>query len=99
MSAEANFVPQDQSKPAPPTYFRWIVLFFISLPMLGNYYIYDCINPLADIFVDHLGFTDENIGWLNTSYSIAAVLTLLIGGIIIDRIGTVKAIFVFSSER
>jgi len=80
----------------PPVLYRWIVLFFISLPMLGNYYIYDSINPLADIFVKQLGFTDENIGWLNSSYSVAAVLTLLIGGIIVDRIGTKKSIALFS---
>jgi MFS family permease len=76
--------------------YRWVVLFFISLPMLGNYYIYDSINPLADIFAKQLGFTDESIGWLNSSYSIAAVLTLLIGGIIIDRVGTKKSIAAFS---
>lgn len=80
----------------PPRWYRWLVLFLISLPMLGNYYIYDAINPLADIFVQQLGFTDENIGWLNSSYSVAAVLTLLLGGIIIDRIGAKKSILVFS---
>ncbi len=80
----------------PPATYRWTVLFFISLPMLGNYYIYDSINPLADIFVNYLGFTDANVGWLNSSYSVAAVLTLLLGGIIIDRIGARKAIALFS---
>ena len=34
-------------------------------------------------------------GWLNSSYSVAAVLTLLMGGIIIDRIGTKKSIVHF----
>ncbi|MFH1572725.1 MAG: MFS transporter, partial [Acidobacteriota bacterium] len=80
----------------PPVAYRWIVLLFLSLPMLGNYYIYDSINPLADIFVQQLGFTDEHIGWLNSSYSVAAVLTLLIGGIIIDRIGVKKSLALFS---
>jgi len=80
----------------PPVVYRWIVLFVISLPMLGNYYIYDSINPLADIFVKQLHFSDENIGWLNSSYSVAAVLTLLLGGIIIDRLGAKKSIALFS---
>lgn len=75
---------------------RWFALFLVSLPMLGNYYIYDSINPLADIFSKQLGFSDQNLGWLNSSYSVAAVLTLLIGGVIIDRIGTRKSIFIFS---
>jgi MFS family permease len=72
------------------------VLIFISLAMGGNYYIYDSINPLERIFIDHLGFSATQFGWLNASYSVAAVATLLIGGIIIDRIGTKKAITMFA---
>ena len=73
-----------------------MALLFLSLAMFGNYYIYDAINPVVDIFVKQLGFTDENVGWLNSSYSVAAVLTLLIGGIVVDRIGAKKAIMIFS---
>ena len=83
-------------RPDPPHGYRWMVLAIISIPMFANYYIYDCINPLTDIFQKQLGFTDEQIGWLNSSYSVAAVLTLLIGGIIIDRIGAKKAILLYS---
>ena len=64
--------------------------------MGGNYYIYDSINPLERVFIDKLGFSATAFGWLNSSYSIAAVLTLLIGGIVIDRIGTKKAITFFA---
>ena len=80
----------------PTAVYRWIVLLFLSLAMFGNYYIYDSINPLVDIFAKQLGFSDENIGWLNSSYSVAAVLTLIIGGIIIDRIGTKKSMAAFA---
>ncbi len=83
-------------RPDPPRSYRWLVLAVISLPMFANYYIYDCINPLTDIFQKQLAFTDEQIGWLNSSYSVAAVLTLLIGGIIIDRIGARRAILLYS---
>jgi MFS family permease len=69
---------------------------FISLAMFGNYYIYDSINPLERIFIDRLGFSATQFGWLNSSYSLAALLTLLIGGIIIDRIGTKKSITIFA---
>jgi MFS family permease len=86
----------DGQKPQPGVVLRWIALILISLPMLGNYYIYDSINPLADIFIKQLGFSDQNVGWLNSSYSVAAVLTLLIGGVIVDRAGTRKSIFIFS---
>jgi MFS family permease len=82
----------DTSRPQPPVSYRWAVLIFVSVAMGGNYYIYDSINPLERIFIDHLGFSATQFGWLNASYSVAAVATLLIGGIIIDRIGTKKAI-------
>jgi MFS family permease len=76
--------------------YRWIVLVVISIAMGGNYYIYDSINPLERIFIEHLGYSGTRFGWLNSSYSVAAVLTLLIGGIIIDRIGTKKALLIFA---
>jgi len=82
-------------RPQPPVAYRWAVLIFVSIAMGGNYYIYDSINPLERIFIEHLRFSATEFGWLNASYSVAAVLTLLIGGIIIDRIGTKKAIAAF----
>jgi len=84
-------------RPQPPVSYRWAVLIFVSVAMGGNYYIYDSINPLERIFIDHLGFSATQFGWLNASYSVAAVATLLIGGIIIDRIGTKKAITAFAA--
>jgi MFS family permease len=84
------------ARPAPSRFYRWVVLIFISVAMGGNYYIYDSINPLERIFIDRLGFSATAFGWLNASYSVAAVLTLLIGGIVIDRIGTKKALTVFA---
>jgi MFS family permease len=63
--------------------------------MFGNYYVYDSIAPIADMLKADLGFTDENIGTLYTAYSIAAIIVLLIGGVVIDRYGTVKSTIVF----
>jgi MFS family permease len=86
----------ETARPEPSRLYRWIVLIFISVAMGGNYYIYDSINPLERIFIEHLGFSGTKFGWLNSSYSVAAVLTLLIGGIIIDRIGTKKSLIAFA---
>src|SRR5215472_4200413 len=86
----------DTTRPEPSRIYRWAVLVLVSLAMGGNYYIYDSINALERIFIDHLGFSATQFGWLNASYSVAAVATLLVGGIIIDRIGTKKAILVFA---
>ena len=87
----------DTTRPEPSRSYRWAVLLFISLAQGGNYYIYDSINALERIFIDHLGFSATQFGWLNASYSVAAVATLLVGGIIIDRIGTKKSILVFAA--
>lgn len=84
------------ARPEPRRLYRWAVLVFISLAQAGNYYIYDSINALERIFIDHLGFSATQFGWLNASYSVAAVATLLVGGIIIDRIGTKKSILAFA---
>jgi MFS family permease len=84
-------------RPEPSRLYRWAVLIFISVAMGGNYYIYDSINPLERIFIDKLGYSATAFAWLNSSYSAAAVLTLLIGGIVIDRIGTKKAITFFAA--
>jgi MFS family permease len=89
------FMPE-LARPEPSRLYRWTVLLFVSVAMGGNYYIYDSINPLERIFIDKLGFSATAFGWLNSSYSVAAVLTLLIGGIVIDRIGTKKAITFFA---
>jgi len=86
----------DTTRPEPSRVYRWAVLIFVSLAMAGNYYIYDSINALERIFIDHLGFSATQFGWLNASYSVAAVATLLVGGIIIDRIGTKKAMVAFA---
>ena len=83
-------------KPEPSRAYRWTVLVFVSMAMGSCHYIYDCINPLERIFVDKIGFSATEFGWLNSAYSVSAILTLLIGGMVIDRIGTKKALTVFA---
>lgn len=88
---------QLKSKPQPSALFRWAILIFVSLAMFGNYYVYDSISPLADLLVKQLNFTDSDIGTLNGIYSLPNLFMVLIGGIIIDRIGTRISTFLFAS--
>ncbi len=83
-------------KPPPPMFLRWAVLFFVSVAMFGNYYVYDAIAPLADVLKDQLGFSDANIGTLNAIYSVPNIIMVLIGGVIIDRIGTRRSTVLFA---
>src|ERR1017187_8890922 len=84
------------SLPRPSQLYRWLVLVFVSVAMFGNYYIYDSSNPLERIFLEQLHFSASMFGWLNASYSVAALATLLIGGILIDRFGIKKSLMLFS---
>ncbi|GIV46014.1 MAG: hypothetical protein KatS3mg036_0832 [Ignavibacterium sp.] len=85
------------SKPEPTALLRWTVLLLISLGMFGNYYIYDSISPLADLLKSQLGFSDSNIGLLNAIYSFPNIIMVLIGGLIIDRIGTRTSVLIFTT--
>ncbi|MGQ9819538.1 MAG: MFS transporter [Candidatus Kapaibacteriales bacterium] len=80
----------------PPFFLRWSVLGIISIAMFGNYYVYDSISPLADLLAKQLNFTDNNIGLLQGIYSLPNIFMVALGGLIIDRIGTRKANFIFS---
>jgi MFS family permease len=83
--------------PQPSPRFRWAVLVMISLAMFGNYYVYDSIAPIADMLKTDLGFSDSNYGMLYSAYSLAAVIVLLLGGVVIDRFGTVKSTIAFGT--
>jgi MFS family permease len=87
----------EQGKAVVPAGLRWSVLLFISLAMFGNYYIYDCIAPLASLLTQQLGFTDTQIGTLNAIYSVPNIFVVLIGGIIADRLGTRLATLLFTA--
>ena len=84
-------------RPEPSRFFRWLVLVFISLGMFGNYYVYDCISPMADILKEQLRFSDANIGMLQAIYSIPNIFMVLLGGLLIDRIGSRKAMLLFGA--
>jgi MFS family permease len=81
----------------PPAFLRWAVLLVISLAMMGNYYVYDSISPLAATLIKELRFTQSGISLLNAIYSTPNIFMVLIGGIIIDRIGVKKSALLFAS--
>jgi MFS family permease len=74
-----------------------MVLVLLSLEMMGNYYVYDFVGPLADLLSKQLGFSDKQIGMLQAIYSIPNILMVLVGGVLIDRIGVKKASLLFGA--
>jgi MFS family permease len=89
--------PLAAEPPRPPPFDRWLALVLLSVAMFGNYYLYDTIAPVADLLTSQLGFNDEQIGLLYSTYSWAAVLVLIGGGILIDRFGTARSILLFAA--
>jgi MFS family permease len=85
------------STTAPSPGFRWLVLVACSLAMFGNYYVFDALYPVTDALQRELGFTDQQIGLLDTAYNVAALLTLVAGGLLIDRLGTAPAAVLFAA--
>src|SRR5688572_100205 len=83
-------------KAPPPPAWRWAVLIAVSLAMFGNYYAYDAIAPVAESLQRILGFSDTQIGTLNAIYSLPNVVMVLIGGVIVDRIGTRLSTLLFA---
>ncbi|MBI4914045.1 MAG: MFS transporter [Acidobacteria bacterium] len=88
---------QGGAPPPPPPFFRWLVLVVISLAMFGNYYVYDCIGPMAKLLSAQLGYSDSQIGLLQAIYSFPNLFMVLVGGIIIDRIGVKRSVFLFAA--
>src|SRR5258708_550466 len=87
----------EMTRPEPSRLYRWMVLIVVALAMFGNCYVYDCIAPIADLLAKQLGFSDSNIGLLQAIYSIPNVIMVLIGGYVVDRIGTRKALLIFGT--
>src|SRR5207248_6481659 len=94
-SPPASLAVPASAKPDPSSFYRWAVLAIISLAMFGNYYVYDCIAPVADLLAKQLHFSDSNIGLLQAIYSIPNVFMVLVGGILVDRLGLRKSLFIF----
>ena len=77
--------------------YRFTILLFISLMTYGTYFAYDGLSAIAPILIKSFDVSRAAFGATKTIYSVAAVMCLLIGGILIDRIGTRKSSLLFSS--
>ena len=81
----------------PPPSVRWTVLFFASVAMFGNYYVYDSVAPIADLLQSQLGFSATQVGTLNAIYSAPNIVMVLIGGVLVDRFGARNATVGFTA--
>ncbi len=70
---------------------KWIVLLLAALTIMGSYYTYDSIAPIADLLRDQRGFSQSQIGALGAVFSLPNIPLAIIGGVLIDRIGAARA--------
>ena len=71
---------------ATPSFAMQALMFTgVAICMLGNYYGYDSIGPVAEQLSRELHFSDTQIGTLNAIYSLPNIFLVVIGGILVDR--------------
>ena len=87
----------EAARPEPGRGYRWLVLSACALAMFGNYYVFDALYPVTPMLEKVLGFTGQDVGLLDSAYNVAALLTLLAGGVLIDRLGTARSALIFSA--
>jgi len=85
-------------KAAPPSDLRqerWLVLALMSILLYGVYYAYNAVVPLAEAIIKEFDISRAQYGLLYSYYSVPNFLIVLIGGILVDKIGTRRAGLLF----
>jgi len=77
--------------------YRFTILLFISLLVLGTYFAYDSIGALAPTLIEALHLDRSTIGNLYTAYSVAAVFIVFFGGMLYDKLGPRRSSLLFST--
>ncbi len=72
------------------------MLIFVASLSFGSYFAYDIVSGLAPNLVEELDVTRGTVGAFFTFYHIAAIILVLFGGILIDKLGTRKSSLIFS---
>jgi MFS family permease len=73
--------------PTPSFAMQALMFTGAGICLLGNYYGYDSIGPVAEQLSRELHFSDTQIGTLNAIYSLPNIFLVVIGGILVDRFG------------
>ncbi|MDY0231830.1 MAG: MFS transporter [Candidatus Saccharicenans sp.] len=77
-------------------FYRFLMLIFIASLSFGCYFAYDIVAAIAPSLIEELQAARSTVGTFFTMYSLAAILAVLVGGILVDKLGTRKASLIFS---
>jgi MFS family permease len=70
---------------------RWAVLLVMGIVVFGAYYAFDALSPIASYIISDMGITRAQYGLLFSYYSLPNLIMVLVGGILLDKIGIRKA--------
>lgn len=87
--------PQGFFHPSQAVY-RFTLLIFVAGLTFGSYFAYDIVSGISPSLVEALNTNRSTVGAFFTFYHIAATVLVLVGGILIDKLGTRKASLLFS---
>jgi MFS family permease len=76
--------------------YRFTVLMVVASFTVGSYFAYDSLGAIAPQIIEALKLDRSAISSTYSMYSVAAIFTVLIGGILTDRLGTRIASFLFT---
>ncbi len=77
-------------------FYRFLMLAFIASLSFGSYFAYDIVSAIAPSLIEELQAARSTVGTFFTMYSLAAILAVLLGGLLVDKLGTRKASLLFS---
>ena len=68
---------------------RWAALLIVSITMMFGYFLTDILAPLKGLLEGQIGWSSNEFGTFNSAYGWFNVFffMLIIGGIILDKIG------------
>lgn len=76
---------------------RWLILVILGLIIFGAYYAYDAVSPIADYIIKGMNISRAQYGLLFSYYSLPNFIMVLLGGILLDKIGIRKAGTLFAA--
>src|SRR5260370_29732039 len=77
--------------------YRFIILAFAALMAFGSYFAYDSVGAIETTLIREFHTDRAAIGAMYSMYSLAAVVAVLGGGLLIDRAGVRRASLIFST--
>lgn len=82
--------------------FRFALLFFNCMLSFGSYFCFDLPSSLSDYMKEDVskggsGLTSEQYNLLFAVYAWTNALAVLVAGLLIDKIGIVKSMFIFAT--